>query len=342
MGAFGLACILIACLTLGCISEDIEDIRAILDPGTPGGGSSALRIGGMGISPHQPDAGQAVTISALIENGGKGDSGTATLCLFIGDEEVSRATIPNLESGETANLTFEDRLALPAGVNPIMLVIDPSGDTVQGKHALGATVVVGKPSTSRSFNWTFNGYTWKLCLSQPLTDLQGLEQDRALYSYQDYLKYLSPNHPTVESLAHLLGFYGELAGLDPHQQANFILSFVQEMPYSADQEAEGNDYPKYPVETLHDGGGDCEDTSLLFASLMSNEEHLGYGAALIIVDEHMGVGIAGEKGIGGVYFSPQEDSERRYYYCETTGRGYTMGELPEEYDGASFKLLECP
>ncbi len=58
--------------------------------------------------------------------------------------------------------------------------------------------------------------------------------------------------------------------------ASTILSFVQDkseifsMKYLSDGEG---DYPKYPVETLVEGGGDCEDLSILFSSLCST---LGY------------------------------------------------------------------
>jgi hypothetical protein len=41
------------------------------------------------------------------------------------------------------------------------------------------------------------------------------------------------------------------------------------------------EYPKYPVETLVDEAGDCEDTAILYASLVRT---LGRGALIVAVD----------------------------------------------------------
>ncbi len=51
------------------------------------------------------------------------------------------------------------------------------------------------------------------------------------------------------------------------------------------QEQCGCEWPRYPVETLASGYGDCEDTSILFASVVRT---LGYGARLAEIPGHMG------------------------------------------------------
>jgi len=54
--------------------------------------------------------------------------------------------------------------------------------------------------------------------------------------------------------------------------------FVQQViPYRPDEW----EYPRYPVETLVDVAGDCEDTSILYASILRT---LGRGAMLVGVD----------------------------------------------------------
>ena len=57
-----------------------------------------------------------------------------------------------------------------------------------------------------------------------------------------------------------------------------------------------SEYPRYPIETLVDNEGDCEDTAILTASLLNL---MGYDAVLLDVPEHMAVGISG----GNVSFS---------------------------------------
>ena len=41
------------------------------------------------------------------------------------------------------------------------------------------------------------------------------------------------------------------------------------------------EYPRYPIETLVDGIGDCEDTAILYTSLVRT---LGHGALMVVVD----------------------------------------------------------
>jgi hypothetical protein len=56
----------------------------------------------------------------------------------------------------------------------------------------------------------------------------------------------------------------------------------------------------------------------------------------------MGVGVSGNQGVGGSYFEIPT-SPHKFYYCETTGRGYAIGDMPEEYQGGSIKeLIEIP
>lgn len=67
-----------------------------------------------------------------------------------------------------------------------------------------------------------------------------------------------------------------------------VIAFVQSLPYASDSISSGYDeYPHYPLETLLERKGDCEDTAMLTAVLL---RHLGYGASLIIYDNHCAVG----------------------------------------------------
>ena len=77
---------------------------------------------------------------------------------------------------------------------------------------------------------------------------------------------------------------------------------------------------------------------LLFASVITNPDFFNYGTALIIIEDHMGVGVSGNEGVGGTYFEVPT-SPHKFYYCETTGRGYAIGDMPEEYQGGSIKEL---
>ncbi|MCK4270966.1 MAG: hypothetical protein KAW93_10860, partial [Methanogenium sp.] len=75
--------------------------------------------------------------------------------------------------------------------------------------------------------------------------------------------------------------------LDDDGYAELITLFVQSIPYKTDNE---NPDPKFPVETIYENSGDCDDKSILLAGLLQRE---GYDVILFefIEEEHMGVGI---------------------------------------------------
>jgi len=57
------------------------------------------------------------------------------------------------------------------------------------------------------------------------------------------------------------------------------LAFVQQaITYQLDPD--GTEYPRYPVETLVDGVGDCEDSAILYASIV---RAFGYSAGVLLI-----------------------------------------------------------
>ena len=121
-------------------------------------------------------------------------------------------------------------------------------------------------------------------------------------------------------------------GFDEVTLAGFVLSFVQQnIRYANDNISKGvEEYWKYPVETLVEKQGDCEDSTLLYASLM---RQLDIKTVLLfyIVDEgigHLAAGIALDDEITDGYFVTYK--EDNYYYCETTSQGFTIGDKPSD------------
>ena len=119
------------------------------------------------------------------------------------------------------------------------------------------------------------------------------------------------------------------AGYDDDAIPYIAMAFVQSLPYISDSASSGYDeYTRFPFETLYHGGGDCEDSSILLAAMLSD---MSYGVALIELPGHMAVGIQGGQGISGSYY---EYAGVKYYYLETTNSGWNLGEIPYEYRGA--------
>ena len=102
---------------------------------------------------------------------------------------------------------------------------------------------------------------------------------------------------------------------------DFVLSFVQALPYTLDDVTTGYDeFRRYAIETLIEGGGDCEDTTILVAAILRG---LGKSTALIFTPGHIALGVSGN--FTGTSLT---HNGTKYYYCETTGTGWTVGTLP--------------
>ncbi len=104
-------------------------------------------------------------------------------------------------------------------------------------------------------------------------------------------------------------------------RVDFILSFVQSLPYTLDDVTTGFDeFRRYAIETLIEGGGDCEDTTILVAAILQG---LGEETALIFTPGHIALGVSGDYTGASLTYNGV-----KYFYCETTGTGWTVGKLP--------------
>lgn len=108
---------------------------------------------------------------------------------------------------------------------------------------------------------------------------------------------------------------------------NYLLAFTQNIPYQTDEEYMGyTEYWKFPLETLFDEGGDCEDTAILYAALAHEiMPKLGteYGIALQIMPGHMSAAVKTDS-ISG------EANPYGYFYGETTALNYKVGDIPSK------------
>ena len=109
------------------------------------------------------------------------------------------------------------------------------------------------------------------------------------------------------------------------ETVNYVVTFVHKMLNTEETiTAPWDGRPKYPIETLVDLGGDSEDTSILTAAIL---HEMGYDVALIFFEDikHVIVGVGPGEGIFGTYY---ESFGSRYFFLETTGDGWKVGEKP--------------
>lgn len=184
------------------------------------------------------------------------------------------------------------------------------------------------------YQWIFQGkeYTWNPSFSKSLYDYykgktRPPTRDYAVYATDPY------DDELISQIVDMFKSSADENGFDEVETTNFIISFVQSLPYTPDDVTTPYDeYPRYPLETLIDNGGDCEDTAILTAVLINE---MGYGAVLLDLPKHMAVGVKCEETVGVHY---TDDYDNDYCYLETTGEGWQIGQLPDEYLDAKATL----
>ena len=226
------------------------------------------------------------------------------------------------------------------GWNPLAYLLSSPGVPAQ-------TTVINELSNSgevinRTYNWSYDRHNWSWSLAIP-ENLYDYFSSMERAPVADYSLYAT--HPLDDSfLDELAQYLNEEASKNRFEDLDrlqFAAAFVQDLAYLREAE----EYPKYPVETLVDKGGDCEDTAILMAALL---DAMGYDAVLINLsspfpDEpgHMAVGVSlpGFSGGTKVIFDGRD-----YYYLETTcasDLGY-MSEDYQDYDLSVYELVRKP
>lgn len=111
------------------------------------------------------------------------------------------------------------------------------------------------------------------------------------------------------------------------------LAFVQSLPYVLDEASKGKEeYVRYPLETMADGKGDCEDKAVLLGALF---QEMGIDFVLLSVPDHVALGVHCDAVDAGSYLM---HNGKRYYYLETTAPGWEIGQIPEQYASTVFEL----
>jgi transglutaminase-like putative cysteine protease len=130
------------------------------------------------------------------------------------------------------------------------------------------------------------------------SSLPRYESEGTLYGY--YVKE-EKNRETVRRIVNdLLEKYTD-KGASEYKRFSVIASFVHNIPYKYDSELYGTEnYGAYPVETLYNNAGDCEDHAILMAAML---RELGYKCALVY------------------YAIPVKEAEKIYWLNESAKTG---------------------
>ena len=233
---------------------------------------------------------------------------------------------------------------LPSNSNNIDCFVykeDPPTDSefaASLKDSLGTTIGTGSFSIDisenvpvKDFKWRYKWKNQQLSIPHPefLYDYyssieRNCNEDYGLYVFDSY------DDEYINLIANQL--LDEADGKNDVDIINFAASFIQNLDYKKDSDTnESFEYPRYPIETIGNNGGDCEDLAILAASILNEME---YNVALLRFSDHMAVGVSLNDDISGY-----EHYIDNYYFLETTAKNRKLGFIPTEYrDGENLTV----
>jgi hypothetical protein len=193
----------------------------------------------------------------------------------------------------------------------------------------GFSTAAAAAELEKEFVWESFGETETLKIRVPYALHDHYAAKTRTYQYANYIKE-DAGYELTAKLAHAFESRAVEQDLSEWEKINMVVDFVQSLRYQTEE----GEYPKYPVETLQDGGGDCEDTSILLAAIL---DKMGIDCVLLSPPGHMALGLS----ITGLTGRHYLYAGRKYFYVETTGKNWEIGHIPDEYSGTA-KVYELP
>ncbi|MCX6772562.1 MAG: hypothetical protein NTV88_02210 [Candidatus Micrarchaeota archaeon] len=213
--------------------------------------------------------------------------------------------------------------------------IDPPAQTINQGTQTQSKCQPEHP-LQKDYNWQYGGkdYSLTLCYAEV-----GIDTWRSRDRQRNYANFVDDPYSaaSVDLLSNDLDGLASNEGFSQYQKVNFMIAFVQGLPYTSDLVTTGfDDYPRFPYETLYDNGGDCEDTAILTAALLKK---MGYGVILLNPPKHVAVGVKCTPDDFTYPVTYYTYEGQQYCYLETTGENWKIGQIPPAYSGVSVKVI---
>ncbi len=188
-------------------------------------------------------------------------------------------------------------------------------------------------ATSVNLQWSFKGknFNWNSQFAKEDFDYY---RNRPHPRTNDYSVYATDtvDNGYITSLAEQFRRWMDELEMNDLERINFVAKFVQSLPNTTDSATTSQDeYPRYPLETLMEKGGNCEDTAILAATIF---KELDYEVVLVALAEHMGVGVVCNHCSGDYFY----EGDTEYLYLETTGQDWELGQIPPQFNSPNFKV----
>ncbi|UZE93020.1 MAG: hypothetical protein IB617_02570 [Candidatus Nealsonbacteria bacterium] len=209
--------------------------------------------------------------------------------------------------------------------------LNPDSDSDGIIDSLDSHPAGGGRLIAQHFEWDYGGESWKWDYSFP-SDWYDYYKNKKRESHG--ATYVTYDDKYIKQIAEMLK---KTADDNGYTKSDFAISFIQSLGYVGDDVIGYNDYPKYPLETIAEQNGDCEDTSYLAAAVIIA---MPIDVVLVELPGHMAVAVPFSNNPSGYYY-PLSNG-RNYYYFETTGEEFSIGDLPPEYRNVSASIVKIP
>ncbi|MDR3206310.1 MAG: zinc ribbon domain-containing protein [Candidatus Methanoplasma sp.] len=199
--------------------------------------------------------------------------------------------------------------------------------TYEGKVKYFTTV-------EKSYSWIYENKAYEMDVIfdyQAYDDARNKNKNGRWPSSSAYSSFIEYNDPVVVDMAEKLTIlYGPHSNTDPGF-ANFVLAFdqicIKYPPNSNNMDADKymfgtNEYFQYPIETIYNGAGDCEDTSILAAAIYAAA---GYESAILVLPGHAMTAV-----VVDADYSPSTTMAYEYLKGVKNGKTYAAGETTVE------------
>jgi len=193
---------------------------------------------------------------------------------------------------------------------------------------------------TQTFVWEFENSSWVWELDVPIM-LHNYYKSlpRNMVDYSTYIS--NPFDETyIDGIVTEIERVAKTQDFNKRETVEFAAAFVQSTPYTLDKDTtDFSDYPRYPIETLAEKSGDCEDTAILLVSIMKRmeiETTLIHFVRTAKTAGHYGVGISGLTDVYGKHWS---HNGLEYYYMETIEIGSKIGDIPDEWANIKPEII---
>lgn len=211
--------------------------------------------------------------------------------------------------------------------------VDPTVTAMPTAAASPTTAAAdGTAMLERDFTWLYKDIEWhyNAKISEGIYDFYKNKPHDWTTNYANYAL-SEQDRSFLQDMASQFKQVGANNGFSQYDDAMIVAIFVQGLPYKDDLNSTGQaEYPRYPLETLVDNGGDCEDKAILASALL---HEMGYDVVLLKFPDHMAVGVGLSDGVtlpDGEQPMYYDYHGTRYYYLETSDTTWDIGQIPDE------------